>query len=145
MKSVFQIAILFAISVSAATISWLARDTNPKPTPIPHCDPAAIKADEICFDQVPADALWIDARSRSEWEKNGYPNSILWNLDPKEDANKMEADAVFKIAESKQVVVYCTSQACDTSRQIAGKIRKLELGPPVKVLHGGHPSLRLKK
>lgn len=144
MKSVFQIAILFAISASAAGISWLARDTNPKPAPIPHCDPTAIKADEICFDQVPADALWIDARLRNEWQKNGYPDSILWNLDPKEDANKMEADAVFKIAESKFVVVYCTSQSCGTSRQIAEKIRKLELGPKVKVLHGGYPSLRLR-
>lgn len=145
MKPVFQIAILLAISASAASISWLTRDTNPKPAPIPHCDPAAIKADEICFDQVPADALWIDARTRKEWQENGYPNSILWNLDPNEDANKMEADAFLKISESKLVVVYCTSQACGTSRQIAEKIRKLELGPKVKVLHGGHSSLVFKK
>ena len=145
MKSVFQIAILFAIATSAASISWLTRDTTPKRAPIPHCDPATIKADEICFDQAPADTLWIDARTRSEWEKNGYPNSILWNLDPKEDANKMEADAAMKIIESKMVVVYCTSQACGTSRQIAEKIRKLDLGVTVKTLHGGYPSLVFKK
>ncbi len=145
MKPILQIAILIAISASAASISWFARDKNPKPVPVPHCDPATIKADEICFDQVPEGALWIDARLRHEWEKNGYPNSILWNLDPGEDSNKMEADAVFKIAESKLVVVYCTSQACGTSRQIAEKIRKLELGVEVRVLHGGHPSLRIKE
>jgi rhodanese-related sulfurtransferase len=144
MKSVFQIAILLAISASAASISWFARDKHPKPAPVPICDPATIKADEICFEQVPENALWIDARTRNEWQKNGYPNSILWNLDPSEDANKMEADACSKIAESKLVVVYCTSQACDTSRQIAKKIQKLELGIEVKVLHGGHPSIRLK-
>lgn len=142
MKSVFQIAILIAISASAASISWFSRDKNPKPDPVPHCDPATIKPDEICFDQVPEDALWIDARTRNEWQKNGYPNSILWNLDPSEDSNKMEADAVFKIAESKLVVVYCTSQACGTSRQIAEKIRKLELGVEVKTLFGGFPSIR---
>ncbi len=145
MKSVYQIAILFVIAASAASINWLTRDTTPMPTPIPHCDPAAIKADEICFDQVPTDALWIDARSRSEWVKDGFPNSILWNLDPKEDANKMEADAAVKIIESKMVVVYCTSQACGTSRQIAEKIRKLDLGVTVKTLHGGYPSLVFKK
>ena len=145
MKPVFQIAIFFAISASAAGISWIARDKNPKPDPVPHCDPAAIKPDEICFDQVPEGALWIDARTRMEWQKNGYPNSILWNLDPGEDSNKMEADAFAKIAESKLVVVYCTSQACGTSRQIAEKIRKLELGVEVKTLFGGYPSIRLKE
>lgn len=145
MKSVFQIAILFAISASAASISWMARDKNPKPDPVTHCDPATIKADEICFAQVPDDALWVDARTRKEWEKNGYPNSILWNLDPNEDANQMEAAAFPKIAESKLVVVYCTSQSCGTSRQVAEKIRKLDLGVEVKTLHGGYPSLVFKK
>ena len=145
MKSVFQIAILLAISASAASISWLTRDKNPKPDPVPVCDPATIKADEICFDQVPENVLWIDARLRHEWEINGYPNSILWNLDPSEDSNKMEADAFLKIAESKFVVVYCTSQSCGTSRQIAEKVRKLELGIEVKVLHGGYPALRFKE
>jgi rhodanese-related sulfurtransferase len=145
MKSVFQIAMLLAIAASAASITWFLKDPNSKPALIVHCDPAKLKPDEICFDQVMGKVFWVDARSREEWQKNGYPNSILWNLDPKEDALKMEADAVFKIAESNLVVVYCASQSCGTSRQIAEKIRKLELGPRVKVLYGGYPSLRLKK
>jgi rhodanese-related sulfurtransferase len=144
MKSVFQIAIVVAIAVSAASITWFLKDSNSNPALIVHCDPAKLKPDEICFDQVSGKVLWIDARSREEWQKNGYPNSILWNLDPKEDALKMEADAVFKIAESNLVVVYCASQACGTSRQIAEKIRKLQLGPTVKVLHGGYPALNFK-
>jgi rhodanese-related sulfurtransferase len=145
MKSVFQIAMLLAIAASAASITWFLKDPNSKPALIVHCDPAKLKPDEICFDQVMGKVLWVDARSREEWQKNGYPNSILWNLDPKEDALKMEADAVFKIAESNLVVVYCASQSCGTSRQIAEKIRKLELGPRVKVLYGGYPSIQLKE
>ena len=66
MKSVFQIAILLAISASAASISWFAIAKNPKPAPVTICDPAIIKADEICFDQVPENVLWIDARTRNE-------------------------------------------------------------------------------
>lgn len=145
MKPVFQVAILSAISASAAGLSWLARDKTPGPAPVPHCDTSSLKDGEICFHQVPENVLWIDARSRGEWQKNGYPNSILWNLDPNEDANQMEADAFQKIAESKFVVVYCTSEKCGTSRQIADKIRKLELGVEVKTLHGGYPSLVFKK
>jgi rhodanese-related sulfurtransferase len=145
MKSVFQIAILFAISASAASVSWLTRDTTPKPIPVPLCNSSLLKEGEICFHQAPENVLWIDARTRKEWEKDGYPNSILWNLDPKEDANKMEADAVFKIAESKFIVIYCTSQACGTSKEIAKKIRKLDFGAEVKTLYGGYPSLVFKK
>lgn len=142
MKSVYQIAILIAISASAASVTWLLNEPHSKT--IAHCDPASLKPDEICFDQVTEDVLWVDARSRTEWQKNGYPNSILWNLDPKEDALKMEADAVTKIIDFKTVVVYCSSKTCGTSRQIAEKIRKLDLGVDVKILHGGHTSLQIK-
>ncbi len=142
MKSIYQIAILIAISASAASMTWLLNDPYSKT--IAHCDPASLKPDEICFDQVTGNVLWIDARSRAEWQKNGYPNSILWNLDPKEDALKMEADAAMKIIDFKTVIVYCSSEACGTSRQIAEKIRKLDLGPEIKILHGGHPSLKIK-
>jgi len=145
MKSTLQIAMLLAIAASAACLTWFLKDPNSNPAAVTHCDPAALKPDEICFDQVSGKVLWIDARSREEWTQNGYPDSILWNLDPKEDALKMEADAAMKIIECEMVVVYCTSRACGTSRQIAEKIRKLELGPMVKILHGGYPSLRLKK
>lgn len=145
MKTVFQIAILLTISASAASISWLTRDTTPKPHPASLCDSASLKEDEICFHQAPENTLWIDSRSRKEWEKNGYPNSILWNLDPNEDANQMEAAAFTKIADSQFVVVYCTSQTCGTSRQIAEKIRKLDLGVEIKTLYGGYPSLVFKK
>lgn len=144
MKSVFQIAILLAISASAASITWVLRDKDAKPAPTPAlpCDPESIKPDEICFHQVSGNVLWVDARSREEWQENGYPNSILWNLDPNEDALKMEADLFMKITDQKMIVVYCSSKTCGASRQIADKIRKLKLGPEVKVLYGGYPSLR---
>ena len=145
MKSVFQIAIMIGIAASAASITWFLKDPNSKPALIVHCDPALLKPDEICFDQVMGNVLWVDARSRDEWQKNGYPNSILWNLDPKEDALKMEADAAMKIGDYKRVVVYCSSQACGTSREVAKRIRKLDFGPEVKALHGGYPALVFKK
>ncbi len=142
MKSVYQIAILIAISASAASTTWLVNDPHSKT--IAHCDPASLKPDEICFDQVTGNVLWVDARSRAEWQKNGFSNSILWNLDPKEDALKMEADAAMKIIDFKTVIVYCSSEACGTSRQIAEKIRKLDLGVEVKILRGGYTALKIK-
>jgi rhodanese-related sulfurtransferase len=145
MNPALQLVIVISISASAACVTWLVKDPSSPTTSATRCDPNAIKADEICFDQVSGNVLWIDARSRNEWEKNGYPNSILWNLDPNEDSLKMESDAVFQIAESEKIVVYCGSEACGTSRLIVEKIQKLELGVDAKVLHGGYPSLIFNK
>lgn len=142
MKSLMQLSALTAIAIAASGATWFLND--PKPPAPPICDPAKIKNDEICFDQIPPDALWIDARSRAEWKSNGYPGSILWNLDPSEDALKMEAEGITKAVESKLIVVYCTSKACDTSRQIAAKIRSFDPNLNVKILYGGHPSIPSK-
>ncbi len=142
MNSFTQFIVLAAIAAAASGTTWLM--FPPKKTAPPICDPSAIPADEICFDQVPTDALWIDARTRTEWQTNGFPGSILWNLDPKEDALQMEAEAITKASESKLIVVYCTSKACDSSRQIAAKIRTFDPNLNVKILHGGHPSIPVR-
>ena len=108
------------------------------------CDPASLKPGEICLQQVPTDApiLWIDARPRKDWEKNGIKESILWNLDPAEDTQAFEAEAVPRILETPRVVVYCTSENCGISHQVAARIRELGLGAEVWALKGGWDALR---
>jgi rhodanese-related sulfurtransferase len=139
MKPLLQLGALIAIALTASTGTWLFHGPATRPPPV--CDPHTLPKDEICFALVPEHALWIDARSRAEWLADGYPGSILWNLDPAEDALKMEADAITRIASKQFVVVYCSSHACDTSRQIAAKIRQFDPLLQVKVLHGGHPAI----
>lgn len=141
MNSVAQLAVIGLLSSIAAGGSWylLSEPESPKPFV---CDPAAIADDEICLADVMEGALWVDARSRAEWEKNGVEGSILWNFDPAEDAQKFESDAAMKIISAPMVVVYCGSEACGTSRQIAELIRNLELGPEVKVLYGGWDAIK---
>ena len=86
--------------------------------------------------------LWIDARPRAEWQKNGVPGSILWNLEASEDAQAFEAEGAMKIVENPDVVVCCSNENCGISRQVAEKILKLDLGAEVKVLRGGWQALR---
>lgn len=141
MNSVAQLSVIVILSSIAAGGSWSLRDEPEPPKPFV-CDPAAIADDEICLADVIEGTLWVDARSRAEWEKNGVEGSILWNFDSAEDAQKFESDAAMKIISAPLVVVYCGSEACGTSRQIAELIKKLELGPEVKVLYGGWDALR---
>lgn len=107
------------------------------------CDPATLKPDEVCLQQIAPDAriLWVDARLRKDWEKTGLPGSLLWNLDPTEDMQAFEAEAAMRIMETPRVIVYCGDENCGLSRQIAERIRSLQLGAEVSVLHGGWRAL----
>lgn len=145
MNAIAQFTTVAGISLAAGGATWLVDGSPSVPEPkAVKCDSSLLEGDEICLADVPADVLWIDARPRSEWKENGLDGSVLWNLDPKEDDQSMEAGAASRIFESGAaiVVVYCGSEACGTSRIIADRIRSLSLGPSVKVLHGGWDALR---
>jgi rhodanese-related sulfurtransferase len=141
MRTGLQLAIIATISLAAVGLTYLAKGP---PTRSHFCDPATRKADEICLSEItPTDGLlWIDARSRAAWQKNGLPESVLWNLDSTEDMQAFEANNAEKIAAAQMVVIYCGDENCGTSRQIADRIRQLDLGPQVLVLHGGWRALR---
>lgn len=140
MKAGAQLAAVIAISFSAAGGTYLIKGP---PGRMFSCDPATLKPDEICLQQIPADAkiLWVDARQRSQWEKSGFPGSVLWNLDPAEDMQAFESDIAARIIETPRVIVYCGDENCGLSREVAKRIRALDLGAEVSVLRGGWQAL----
>jgi rhodanese-related sulfurtransferase len=140
MNACGQLAVISAVALAAAGGTWLIKGPPARTLP---CDPASLKPDEVCLEQVPvgADVVWVDARPRSEWEKDGVPGSVLWNLDPAEDMQAFEAEVAVRIAVTPRVIVYCGDENCGVSRQIAERIRRLGLGAEVSVLHGGWRAL----
>lgn len=141
MRTRSQLAIICSISLAAAGLTYLI---SGPPTRSHLCDPATRKSDEICLSEIsdPNGILWVDARSRAAWQKNGLPESILWNLDPAEDMQAFESNNAEKIASASLVIIYCGDENCGISRQVAERIRKLDLGPQVIVLNGGWRALR---
>lgn len=135
-----EIALIAVVSLAAAGATYLIKGP---PLRKLYCDIATLKPDELCLEQIAidADVLWVDARSRAEWKKNGLEGSILWNLDPSEDMLAFESEAAVRIAASPRVVVYCGDENCGLSRQIASAIRKMDLGAEVFVLRGGWRAL----
>ena len=107
------------------------------------CDPASLQSDEVCLEQIsPSDLiLWVDARSRTDWEKTGFLGSILWNLETGEDVQAFESQAAIRILETPRVIVYCGDENCGVSRQVAEKIRGLQLDAKVSALRGGWRAL----
>jgi len=141
MKPLKQLTVVVGLAVVAAGLTWLLKGPPLDPT-VEKCNPAILKPDEICLADARGKILWIDARPRSEWQENGLEGSVLWNLDPEENQQEFEAQAAMKAIEAELVVVYCGTATCGTSRQIANRLRNLQLGPPVKVLYGGWDSLK---
>ena len=135
-----QLAVIAAVSLTAAGVTYLVKGAPERRF---FCDTATLKPDEVCLHQIPAGGtvLWVDARSRKDWEKNGVPNSILWNLDPSEDMLVFESEAAARIAEVSRVIVYCDDENCGISRQVAARIRQLDLGAEVSILRGGWRAL----
>jgi len=140
MKCPIQIAVIATVALAAAGITWSVKGP---PNRKLLCDTTTLKADEVCLQQIPErmEVVWVDARPRKDWEKNGVKGSMLWNLDPAEDMQEFEAEAAVRIAAIPRVIVYCSDENCGVSRQVAERIRKMDLGAEVSVLRGGWRAL----
>lgn len=139
MNALVQLAVVTGLSVAAAGATYLIKGP---PVRVLVCNPADLKPDEICLQQIEKPVVWIDARPRKDWEATGVPGSILWNLEMNEDQQAFELEAAMKIAELPKVVVYCTNENCGISRQVAEKVNRLGLDAEVKVLRGGWQALK---
>ncbi len=144
MNPMKQLAAIAGLALTAAAGTfWL----KGPPNRLFHCDPASLQADEICLESVPADAgvVWVDARSRAEWQRDGMSGSLLWSLDSGEDMQAFEASIAVAIMTASNavahVVVYCGDENCGDSRNVAQRIRQLDLGPEISVLRGGWRAL----
>jgi rhodanese-related sulfurtransferase len=81
-----------------------------------------------------ADTIWVDARPQEEFEREHVPGALLLNEDR---WNELFPQVLAVWAPEKRVVVYCSSESCGSSREIAHRLRKEAGLPNVFVLEGG--------
>ena len=81
-----------------------------------------------------ADAIWVDARPQEEFEREHVPGALLLNEDR---WNELVPQVLAVWAPDKRVVVYCSTDGCGSSREIAHRLRKEAGLTNVFVLEGG--------
>ncbi|MEI6607534.1 MAG: rhodanese-like domain-containing protein [Verrucomicrobiota bacterium] len=146
MNVVAQTAVVLTIALAAAGTTYLVKGPPERGV---RCDAAKLKSDEVCLARVMGEwqgrVLWVDARSRGDWQRNGMAGAALWNLDAGENMQTFEAEVAARMIDSQRVVVYCNNEDCGTSRQVAERINTLQMGNEVFVLYGGWRALAAAK
>jgi len=81
-----------------------------------------------------ANAIWVDARPDNEFEQGHVPGAIPLNEDR---WNELLPTLLAQWSLEKKIVVYCSSQSCNASREVARRLRDEAGLKEVFVLRGG--------
>lgn len=110
------------------------------------CAQAELPEYFVCLKTVerwPQDeVLWVDARPREDWEKDGREGSVLVN--DQEDWFDLEAGFMQMIGVQTKILVYCNRSGCGSSKYVADQLRSRHaetFGFEVFVLEGGAKAL----
>ena len=87
-------------------------------------------------------AIWVDARPDEEFAHEHVPGAILLNED---HWNDLVGPFLATWSPDKKVVVYCSSQSCNASREVARRLREEAQLKNVFVLEGGWEEWLKKK
>ncbi len=78
--------------------------------------------------------MWVDARPDAQFAEQHIPSATLLNEDRWGELLPQMLNAW---TPDKRVVVYCSSQSCAASHEVARRLREDAGLPNVYVLHGG--------
>ena len=79
-------------------------------------------------------AIWVDARPDDDFGKDHVPGAISLNEDR---WNELLPQFLAVWTPEKKIIVYCSSLSCNSSREVAHRLRKEAQLSDVFVLEGG--------
>jgi rhodanese-related sulfurtransferase len=129
-KTALQALVLCAFAIVPALLTAFFHPDKPE------WDPTVLKEGETNLPLAISwgdEVLWVDARSREDYDKEHIPGAVLLTED---DWDEEIEDVLNEWLPEMKVVVYCSSLACQESHKV--RERLLEYGlTEVYVLKGG--------
>jgi rhodanese-related sulfurtransferase len=112
-----QAAVIF---FAALALAGLTAAVHPKKPSFPNraSDPGEISLQEVQNWNEPV--LWVDARPESDYELEHIPGAVSLNPDNWPEQLPHFLDGWHS---AEKVVVYCSAASCETSREIADRLR----------------------
>ncbi len=101
----------------------------------------AVEKDEVTIEQARQwgeGVLWVDARPDDQYARQHVPNALSLNEDRWDE---LLPQFLQTWAPNRRVIVYCSSQSCAASHEVARRLREEAGLPGVFVLHGGWEAL----
>ena len=144
MRAAAELLLVLACASLGAGATW--KKAGPPAREIP-CDPTTLAAEEICLSTVLAEwpegsFLWIDARTKEEWQRDGLDGSVPLTVVGETSFQEQVEASLEKLATAPRAVVYCGSAGCGTSKEVVKRLTELGMIPEVRALHGGWDALR---
>ena len=104
-------------TVAAGLVSWCFHPRAP-------LYDASLDQGQISLASLPADGrslLWVDARTREEFEQGHIPGALLLNED---DWHQLLEGFFSAWSPEKLVIVYCGAEGCQDSKLAAQRLKK---------------------
>lgn len=90
-------------------------------SPAPWAEPVLAPGEIRLADASTLDPIWLDARTEADFGEGHIPNALLFNEENFDDAL---IDVVSAWLDSpRPIIVYCSSEQCQTSSQVADRLR----------------------
>ena len=97
----------------------------------------AVEKDEVTIEQARAwgdNVFWVDARPDEQFAQRHVPSALSLNEDRWDE---LLPPMLAAWSPDRHVIVYCSSQSCAASHEVARRLREQAGLPNVSVLHGG--------
>lgn len=132
-----QVIVIVGISIVATILSAVFHPKRPAWYRVSSPEELRwrIQPTEIAALSRDAEILWVDAREREKFEVDHMPGAILLNLGEWGDLMFQYMDTL-QGAFKRPVVVYCDTESCGKSQEVAKRLRELLGLDPVYVLKG---------
>jgi rhodanese-related sulfurtransferase len=122
-KAALQVLLIFLLALIPAALSALFHPKKPS------WEPSALQEGDMKLSDIAQwkdKPLWVDARSRAKFEAGHIPDALLLN---EENWDELLPGVFSAWKPQQSVVVYCDDKLCDSSKQVAARLREAGLGP----------------
>lgn len=143
MRTLRQALLILVVAIIAAAVQ---KRISPRSPAVIECDAQKIDREEICLSALNDSSengttLWLDARTRRDWLRDGLPGSLLLTLDAQESFDSQLAEVLPQLISHQRIIVYCSDHGCQSSREVVRRLQQYGLQQDIKALHGGWQAL----